>query len=933
MKRNQLALSLAGLLLAPATGAVFAQSTAPQDQQSTTQSQQPAPSGAKQLQTITVTGSALPRVDTETPSPVTVITAQDIARSGFTNVSDVVRSISADNSGTIPPAFYAGFATGSSGVALRGLTVNSTLVLVDGKRVASYPLVDDGIRSFVDLQTLPLAAIERIEVLKDGASSIYGSDAIAGVVNIILKPSFQGVEGTAEIGNSQHGGGFHKHASLVGGYGDLNTDHYNAYFSAEWEQDQAIPLKDRSYPFNSTNLTAIGGPDLRIGNPANFNGSSVGTVTPAGPTPGGNPTGLFQPLGPCTSGTESITVPGSGTYCAQDAAYQYGHVQQYSNKDGLYGRFTYKFNDTTKAYAAVSYYQSVVHELGTPPQIQSSVPNNTDNIQLPPGNPSNPFPGQYAYINYLFGDIPGATNVDTHNLRAVLDLQGTFGDWNYEASVAGNHVWMGYENLGFLSYQALLNAVTNGTYNFVNPSANSAAIRNTIAPPDVAHNHSDMDVFDFTVNRQLFDLPGGPTGFAAGLQFRHEAQLQQQLNPGGIYQGLGNTFITGSRNVSGMYAEFDAPLLESLEVDVSGRFDHYPHVGNNFSPKVGLKWKPMDWVALRATYSKGFRAPQFGEGPGSFSAGFVSNSVAGQGAPASFLAAHGNSNYVTVPYALEEGSSGNPNLKPEKSRSFTFGVVVQPVSWFNASIDYYNIRKSNVIVPANPGVALLNYYNTGTILPGYTMTFDVPDPAHPGAPLRPIFVGADYVNGNWLKTTGVDLDMQVHFQFSNGITYISELHGTQIFQWKQDSAGQIQSYVGTQGPFNLSSGAGTPRTRANWANTIEWGPLSLTGTIYFVSKEYESAQDVTGTTACFDALGPNGGPLAGNCTMSSFTYGNLVGSYKLNDHLTFTASVDNVTDRKPPIAPLNYAANFYNPTYHYAGIIGRFWNVGVKVKF
>jgi iron complex outermembrane receptor protein len=574
----------------------------------------------------------------------------------------------------------------------------------------------------------------------------------------------------------------------------------------------------------------------------------------------------------------------------------------------------------------------VVHELGTPSQIQSSVPNNTDNIQLPPGNPSNPFPGQYAYINYAFGDIPGATSTDTHNLRGVLDLQGTFGDWNYEASVVGNHIWMGYANLGFISYQGLLNAINNGTYNFANPSANSAAVRNAVSPPDIAQNHSDMDVFDFSVNRQLFDLPGGPTGLAAGVQFRHEAQLQQELNPGGIYQGLGDTFITGSRNVSGIYAEFDAPLLESLEADVSGRFDHYPHVGNNFSPKIGLKWKPFDWVAVRATYSKGFRAPQFGESAGSFSAGFVNSSVVSQGAPDSFIAAHGNSNYVTIPYALEEGSSGNPSLKPEKSQSFTFGVVVQPVSWLNASLDYYNIRKSNVIVPADPGVALLNYYNTGTVLPGYTMQFDTPDPQHPTAPLRPIFVGADYVNGNWLKTTGLDLDLQAHFHFSNGIQYISELQATQIFQWKEDVAGQVQSYVGTQGPYGLSSGAGTPRTRGNWANTIEWGPLSLTATIYFVSKEFESAEDVTGTTACFDALGPNGGPLANNCTLSSFTYGNLVGSYKLNDHITFTASVDNVTDRKPPIDPLNYAANLYNPTYDYAGIIGRFWNVGVKFK-
>src|SRR5215469_13327341 len=192
MTRNKLALSLAGLLLAPIAGTAFAQTTpaASQDQSQTA----PSDSNTKQLQTITVTGSALPRVDTETPSPVTVISAQQIARSGFTTVSDVVRSISADNSGSIPNAFTAGFAAGSSGVALRGLTVNSTLVLIDGQRAANYAVSDDGQRSFVDLNTIPIAAVERIEVLKDGASSLYGADAIAGVVNIILRPNFKGIE-------------------------------------------------------------------------------------------------------------------------------------------------------------------------------------------------------------------------------------------------------------------------------------------------------------------------------------------------------------------------------------------------------------------------------------------------------------------------------------------------------------------------------------------------------------------------------------------------------------------------------------------------------------------------------------------------------------------------------------------------------------------
>src|ERR1700733_2005704 len=181
MKHTKLALSLAGLLAAPIASTSFAQ-TAPTDPSqsqpsaSSSQGQPPASSqtNTKQMQTVVVTGSALPRIDAETPSPVTVITSQQIARSGLTTISDVVRAVSADNSGSIPNAFTNGFAAGASGVALRGLTVNSTLVLIDGHRSASYAVSDDGERSFVDLNTIPIAAIDRIEVLKAGASPIYG---------------------------------------------------------------------------------------------------------------------------------------------------------------------------------------------------------------------------------------------------------------------------------------------------------------------------------------------------------------------------------------------------------------------------------------------------------------------------------------------------------------------------------------------------------------------------------------------------------------------------------------------------------------------------------------------------------------------------------------------------------------------------------------
>jgi iron complex outermembrane recepter protein len=958
MTRNKLALSLAGLLLAPIAGTAFAQSAPAQDQ-----AQQPAANqgNTKQLQTITVTGSALPRVDTETPSPVTVISAQQIARSGFTTISDVVRSISADNSGSIPNAFTNGFAAGASGVALRGLTVNSTVVLIDGHRAASYPVSDDGERSFVDLNTIPIAAVERIEVLKDGASSLYGADAIAGVVNIILKPGYQGVEGTADIGNSQHGGGFTKKATFLAGGGDLDTDHYNAYFSAQYEMDNPIFNRTRDYPYNTHDLSGMGGPNSNWGNPTTFLGSTVGAAAPGTVAAGGNPftgatqVGPWQPLGACTGGMNLVSaqnlgnVPGTSGYCQQNQVAQYGEVQPQTEQGGLYGRVTFKINDTTKAYLGVSYMESKMWAQFTPQQVQVSTPNNTNNIALPPflttgpnagkANPNNPFMtpgnpyyGDYALLNYAFGDIPQNNSYNNHNARVVGDIAGVAGEWNYDAALVLNHDWLDTEQTGFISYPALLNAITSGSYNFINPSANTAAERAALSPNLSKQSTSDLYSLDLSANRSLFDLPGGTAGLAVGTQFRYEAQNDPSLNPNDLYQGLGIAQTKGDRNVSGAYAEFDLPLLDSLEVDASGRYDHYSDVGNNFSPKVGFKWKPLDWVAVRGTYSKGFRAPSFAENGSSSAEGFV---TVNPSTYSNFVAAHGGSAYATVPYSLAEYTVANPNIKPEKATNFTFGVVVQPTSWLNASVDYYDIKKTNVITGPNFGQAINNYFATGaTGVNGVTVIPDVADPAAPGALARPAEFIGEYINANSLKTDGIDIDLQGHWDFGS-VHYISELQGTEIFNWRMVlPGGQVQSFVGTQGPINLSSGAGTPRTKGSWSNTVQYGPASVTATIYYTSGYAETAEDVgVGPGAClaYNAAGTEF--LPGSCYVGSFTDLDLTGSYEINKHVTVTASIMNALDRKPPFDPADYAGVNYNPTYAYAGIVGRFYNLGVKVKF
>lgn len=936
MKPNKLACALAGLLLAP-TATILAQ-TAPPSSDTT---QNPAPAQpAKQLQTITVTGSAIPRVDLETPSPVTVITAVQIERSGLKTVSDVIRAVSADNSGSIPNAFTAGFAAGSAGVALRGLTVNSTLVLIDGQRSANYALADDGQRSFVDLNTIPVNAIERIEVLKDGASSLYGADAIAGVVNVILKRSYKGGEATAEVGTSQHGGGFTRRFTGILGGGDLDKDGHNAYLSVEYQKDNAIMNRDRSFPFNTLDLRSIGGINGNGGQPSAPSGSIYGTVTPGHlGTPGdittGVADGVAQPLVPCGQGTTLVTndPQNPGSYCLQNFV-NYLAVQPETERANVYGRFTVKLNDTTQAYLGASYYQNEVSVLAAPTQINSGTPHNTNALALPPTlpdgslNPNNPFAalGQYALINYAFPNLfAGSADLKNHNARVAGGISGVWGEWDYDVGVVANHTWLNVSNFGFLNYNQLIADVTNGTYNFIDPSKNSAATLQALAPTLSKISTTDLDSVDFHASRPLMDLSGGSLGLALGGEWRYEAQHDGELNPGGAAQGLGTAHTIGRRTVGGVYAELDAPLLQSLEVDVSGRYDHYSDVGGNFSPKVGFKWKPFETLAVRGTYSKGFRAPGFAENGSSASGGFVVRPP-----PADFAAAHGNNGYVK-PFAVELLSAANPAIKPEKARSFTFGLVYQPIQQLSASVDYYDIKKTGVITGGDARAALDAYYAGQPLPAGVTITPDLPDPQFPNALPRPLVVAAGYLNENSLRTKGLDVDLIGRFDFSNGMHWTSELSGTEIFTWKlllQD--GTQQQFVGTQGPYALSSGAGTPRIRGSWSNSINYGKATITGTLYYTSGLEMTAADQG--SGCISINSDTGNNFPASCRMPSFTDFDLTGNYDINDHVSVYGAVLNVFDRKPSFDPINYAAINYNPTYGQAGIVGRFFNVGVKVK-
>jgi iron complex outermembrane receptor protein len=921
------------------------------------QAQLATTSGDDQLSEVIVTGSYIPRTDSETVSPVTVISAQDIANSGLTTVSDVVRTLSADNSGTLPTAFPGAFAAGASGIALRGLTVNSTLVLIDGLRAADYALPDDGVRDFVDLNSIQIGTIERIEVLKDGASSVYGADAIGGVVNIILKKQYQGFNANAEIGQSQHGGGFEKHLDFTAGRGDLGSDRYNAYISAEYQSDNSIGAWQRPFPYNTLDYTSLGGQNKNQ-NPDIGSGSIYGSVTPATlSTPGDVLTGVplpgavSQPLRSCPASAPQTTSAASGNvFCNQDQT-GYLYDQPPTERVGLSGRFTVQISDSTQAYLSASYYQNQSHFAGLPPtQIQTTAPNLTTSIALPatipgPGgigtvlNPNDPFAaaGEAALINYAFGTLgPLSSYVKNHNMRLVGDLSGSWIGWNYDASFVINHTWLDYELTGNLNYPTLIKDVTDGIYNFINPAANSASVLNTLSPRLTEQDTSDMNTVVLRANRQLFQLPGGPFGMALGTEWRYEAEYDPNFNANPVVQQLGFSQAIGSRNIASADAEFDAPLLKSLELTASGRFDHYSDFGNSFTPKFGFKFKPIEEIMLRGTYSKGFRAPSFAENGSSEVEGFVPGFSA---CPSPLCTAHGGDGYINS-YTLGELTTANPAIKPEKSDSFTLGLVVEPLKAFSASVDYYYIKKTNLISPANQSPALEQYATNGTLPPGFTAIYDNADPAYPNALPRIVTITNPYINLASEYTDGVDLDLRGQFDLEAAGKFTSDLSVSKIISFVFEQPGQPNlQYAGFQSPYNLSSGAGTPQWRGTWTNTWTGGPLRVSAIVYYVGSYKMYGQDLFGVSSsgaiqytCLNQL-INGFSSSGDCRVASFTDTDLTGSYDISTQWQVSFAVQNLFDIKPPLDTPNYGGTNYNPTYTQAGIIGRFFRLGVHFKF
>lgn len=949
---------------------------------------------------IIVTGTILRRTDTETPSPITIVTADDIDKRGVNTVQDALQLLTSNNGPAITNSFTANgaFAAGASAVSLRGLTTSSTLVLFDGLRAANYPLADDGTRNFVDLNTIPDDVIERVEVLRDGASSSYGADAIAGVVNIITKRSFTGIGGRVEAGTSSRGDAGNQRISLTAGIGDLNEKGFNAYISGFYLHSSQLRNRDRPYPYNSDDqrglcFNGVCGPNNVInGFDANGAFPNLGFGTTAStlfvrPFDATNttPQGRNQMLNPalgCIRGTAysptAAELAGSNngavptTLCQQDNTKEFGVISPEIERLGGTVRATAKVGDNAEAYFTVNFQQTTSSYDGNPATIRSRAPagilfpvfqNNSGSSNLtlpvfvcPRGttvpctaangtlNPNNPFAAQ-GQVARLVGRLPNIFEFNetrSRVYRAAAGVNGTFlGDGSYQVDGVVMRNDLRRISEGYVFIQHLLDVVADGSYNFVNPFLNSKAQNDFLAPRNVTNSTSDLYQAQAILGKPLFELPGGKVQLGVGASIRYEAIDAPSANddfngPTQRYFRLNAFGTKGHRTVKSAFAEIGAPILDNLEANLSGRYDSYSSGQHSFSPKAGLKFTPIKQLAIRGTYSKGFRIPSFAESNALPTTGFVTQSRSNL--PNNFLNQYGaNCNngpggvcpaYITG-YQLGLTQVGTPNLKPEKSRSFTAGVVFEPIKNVTLTFDYYNIRKTRAITAADTTPAVAAYYAGMPIPPGFTIIADSPDPNFPNALPRIAFVQSGFINANTIVSEGFDFSATGNFEFDNGIKLTVSGEASRIEKLNTKFPdGHTEHYAGTLGNFNLTAGTGTPRWRASGQVTVEYDAFSVTASGNYFDGYNLSAEDqgnVAGDCGLSNGFTP--------CNVKSYFTLDLNTAVKVNDHFDFYVNVQNLFDRLPPIDPVTYGANNFNAVQGGTGIVGRAFRAGTKFKF
>nr|WP_314861126.1 TonB-dependent receptor [uncultured Undibacterium sp.] len=752
----------------------------------------------EKLQKVEITGSSIKAVQKEGALPIQVITAEQIGRSGTTSVEQLIATLSANGTTADNLSSQAGIQLGSndrnnngnSSANLRGLGAGSTLVLLNGRRVSLHGAKGNA----VNLNSIPLAAVERVEILTDGSSAIYGTDAIGGVINFILKKNFNGVNVSARTNVTQGGGGSTKGVSIVGGMGDMESQGYNLMATVSYDKQTILNANQRSF-VNGFQPERGLSPDT-TGTP--FATQTGGTGTAIGssyklPTTGAqtyNRANLLSFQGKCDSGFDMTqyqsTLWGSPQFanaCAYDYTGQAVLIQPVDNLN-LVTRGTLKINNDTKAYFEVVGSRSTATKQFEQSQITTSI---AAKNAYPVGGPY--YQDLSSYIPTFDKTKPiayrwrcmecGGRTIQTvsEQTRILAGIDGVIGGWDYSlgASTAKSYAnsVLGDGYMKRLEFDAALASGKINPWLKAGESQSAEALAliqgAKAAGTSLFGGRASLVQVDGKISGELFSLPAGMVSAAAGFDLRRESYQFKSDETATVPvrdAPFDATFAKVSRDITAIYAEMAVPVFKGFDAQLAIRRDKYSDFGSTVNPKISFRYEPIEKTLMfRGSVNSGFRAPSFFQ---LYSGVSISPLPGNVDDPVLCPKNPGNLQYCGI--RPDQKSGGNINLNPEKSKQWSIGTVIQPLDWMAVTIDLWNIKRDGIITELD-GTAVIKHPET------------FPNNLIRDANGEIDYIQAGYVNADGDKLRGIDLALKMNGKLGTG-KWDAGVEGTYIKSFK-----------------------------------------------------------------------------------------------------------------------------------------------------
>jgi iron complex outermembrane recepter protein len=889
---------------------------------------------AQQLDRVEVTGSLIRRVEGETALPVVTIRAEDLNRVGVKTAEQAVQFI-AQNQSLVNSSGSIGATNGGAAFAdLRALGVERTLVLLNGQRVVKNPYL--GVAT--DLNVIPAVAIDRIEVLTDGASSIYGTDAIAGVINIITRRDFQGVNVGASARIPEESGGKQYNANLMGGWGSLARQGFNIFAGVDFTREHRIRAIDRDYL--ASGIVPEKGLYLTSGT------SFPGNYTQSRPAP---LTGIAtNPTLPGCAPTRSILIP--EIFGPNSCRYDFTQDIDLTSDVERWSFLTRGSMAFGQNHVGSLEYFRAYNKVGN-----NVAPTPLTSLTMPPTNPF--YPGGSAGVPITNPALdpsrpitvgwrttvvgPRASELENTTQRLVGEVEGPLGRWNYR--VTAHYSDSTVENTftgGYVSRQAVLNGLSGAAgAPFLNPfgpqsAAGAAYLNANRVLGQVQDIEGKLAGVNGTISGDLFQLPAGPLSAAIGAEYRRD-EINFTNNFGLIRQAASSGLelaedTEGTIKNYAFLAEVnipvlrDAPFAKSLEFPISVRYDHYDNVGSTTNPKVGVRWQTTDNLLVRGSYNKGFRAPSVFDL-------FAPNSVTFTSNPYNdpVLCPGGNPTPNADPnrdcgQQFRQLQGGNLDVEPEKSTAWSAGLVFDLTRSTSFSVDFFQYKVRGTI-DALPETAIFGdvagyankFVRCSQLTPARRAQIDpctIPDVVDPLA-----YVITTTENLGDIKTSGFDVAFNTRTDPTNFGRFTFRLNGTYLTKWEQQLVAGGE-FFNPLGRYSEELNFPVPR----WQHVIQVGWEHGVWSATLFNRFKKGYTDFNLFTLDDDIYGQN--------TVGNWSVFDLTATYGGVRNLTVTGGVLNLLNRRAPFS--NQGATFqagYDPRI--SDPVGRAYFIQASYQF